>query len=149
MYICVFSSFIFWWTFTLLLCIAYCKVFSSEHSGTFIFSNSDFIFFFSYITWNGIARSHSSYSFLIFWGNFIVFSIRAAPFTVSPHLCQYLLFVVGLTLAILQVWGDTSWFRFTFLSWLLIWGIFSGAYWPAFVKMSIHIFSFLNWVDFF
>jgi len=85
------------------------------------FQISDFIFFFfSYITWNGISRSHSSYSFLIFWGNFIVFSIRTAPFSVSPHPCQHLLFVVGLTLAILQVWGDTLWFWFTFLSWLLI-----------------------------
>ena len=84
------------------------------------FQISDFIFFSSYITWNGIAGSHSSYSFLIFWGNFIVFSIRAALFSVSPHPCQHLLFVVGLMLAILQVWGDTLWFWFTFLSWLLI-----------------------------
>ena len=62
----------------------------------------------------------------------------------SPHPCQYLLFIISLTIVIPKVWSDTSlWFWLEFLWWLACWASYNVPICHLYVffgKMYIQVF---------
>ena len=73
--------------------------------------------------------------FLIFWGDFILFSTIVVPIYISTNSARQFPFLHILTntyylLSFWQMWGDISWwFWFALPWWLMMLSIFSCAYW--------------------
>ena len=154
MYICIYMCiytltythflcpFMYGWTLRLLPHLSYCKQCYTINAGVHVsFLIRVFGRFFS-DTYPEVELLSHTVLFLIFGGTSVLFSIVTAPIYIptnsarglpSLHIltntCYFLSFWSQL---FRQVWGDiSSWFWFAFPWQLVMWSIFSGAWWPS------------------